>query len=90
MGPKATLAGRKVKLVEQWPAWDAAKNGPLLNMIPAGTSGTVREVVPAKVKGAHTDQEDCVVVEFQTETGVRAVALGISETKYYLGQELRP
>lgn len=57
----------------------------------AGTSVTVREVVPADVPGAHDDSEDAVVIEWQSPTvvngedgpelgfAIRAMSIGVDQ-----------
>lgn len=52
-----------------------------------GLIGTVREIVPAAVIGAHNDSEDAVVVEFpQDGAGPRAVAFGVNHVAEFLEQ----
>jgi hypothetical protein len=54
--------------------------------INAGQIVKVREVVPANVKGAHTDSEDSIVVEFEDNGATRAYAFGVNTLDEWLGK----
>lgn len=58
-----------------------SSNGGHIN---AGQIVTVRELVPANVKGAHTSTEDAVVVEFEDNNAIRAYAFGVNTLSEWL------